>query len=257
MNKLTIFLSHSHKDIEKVRKLREIFESLEFEPLIFYLQCLDDNNDELEEFIKREIDARNVFIYCKSENAEKSEWVQKELQYIRQSNERRLYTIDIDLPLNQTFVTLLNSLCELIKYNSIFISCSGRDKSLCLAVKDLLLKNGYNSIIRYETLNKQDEHDKVVREIVKNGIFLPIITPNYMNSIFCQAELEGALYSTDYGIKPLILPLIVNYSSRNALKLIPKLYFYNYYSFDFKDRLAEADKASILRLIKDLTEKTN
>ena len=54
MNKLTIFLSHSHKDIEKVRKLREIFESLDFEPLIFYLQCLDDNNEELEDFIKRD-----------------------------------------------------------------------------------------------------------------------------------------------------------------------------------------------------------
>lgn len=253
MNKLTIFLSHSHKDIEKVRKLREIFESLEFEPLIFYLQCLDDNNEELEDFIKREIDARNVFIYCKSQNAEKSEWVQKELRYIKQSDSRRVYTIDIDLPLNQTFVTLLNSLCELIKHNSIFISCSHRDEALCNSVKELLAENGYNSILRYETLKKQEEHDKVIREIVKNGVFLPIITPNYMKSIYCQAELEGALYSTDYGIKPLILPLIVNYSSRNALKLIPKLYYYKPYSFDFENDLTQSDKVNILNLLKELT----
>ena len=64
-DRLTIFLSHSHKDLEKVRKLREILESLDYEPLIFFLKCLDDSNEELEDFIKREIDARNLFIYCK------------------------------------------------------------------------------------------------------------------------------------------------------------------------------------------------
>lgn len=254
MNKLTIFLSHSHKDIEKVRKLREIFESLDFEPLIFYLQCLDDNNEELEDFIKREIDARNVFIYCKSENSEKSEWVQKELQYIKQSGSRRVYTIDIDLPLNQTFVTLLNSLCELIKSNSIFISYAYGDELLCQSVKELLIENGYNPIIRYDTMNSRDENDKTIREIVKNGVFLPIITSNYMKSIYCQSELEGALYSTDYGIKPLILPLIVNYNSRNALKLIPKLYYYKFYSFDFENGLSDADKSNVLNLLKNITK---
>ena len=231
MNKLTIFLSHAHKDIEKVRKLREIFESLEFDPLIFYLQCLDDNNNELEDFIKREIDARNVFIYCKSQNAEKSEWVQKELQYIRKSNIKRLYTIDIDLPLNQTLVSLLISLSEFIKRNSIFISCShsNQDRLLCKTIKDILTQYGYN-VIRYEKLENQDKHDTVVKETIKNGIFLPIITNNYMNSVYCMSELEGALYATDYGLKPMILPLIVN--CRHVTKLIPKLNDYNPYSFD-------------------------
>ena len=79
-NKLTVFLSHSHKDIEKVRKIRDILEILGCEPLMFFLKCLDDNNGELEDFIKREIDARNVFLYCRSRNAEGSEWVQKELE---------------------------------------------------------------------------------------------------------------------------------------------------------------------------------
>ena len=254
MHKLTIFLSHSHKDIEKVRKLREIFESLEFEPLIFYLHCLDDNKIELEDFIKREIDARNVFIYCKSKNAENSEWVQKELQYIKQSNSRRLYTIDIDLPLNQTLVTLLNSLCELIKHNNIFISCSHADKKLCTAVKKLLSNNGY-IVYCYETIEKQEEHDKVIREIVKNGLFLPIITPNYMNSVYCRAELEGALYSIDYGIKPFILPLIVNSSTLYVFNSFRKLSDYKSYSFDFENKLTSKDKLSILSMISHITSK--
>ena len=64
--KLTIFLSHSHKDVEKVRKIRDILEIIGCEPLMFFLKCLDDDNDKLEDFIKREIDARNIFLYCKS-----------------------------------------------------------------------------------------------------------------------------------------------------------------------------------------------
>ena len=45
-----------------------------------------------------------------------------------------------------------------------------------------------------------------------------------------MSELEGALYATDYGLKPMILPLIVN--CRHVTKLIPKLNDYNPYSFD-------------------------
>lgn len=256
MNTLTIFLSHSHKDIEKVHKLREILESLEFEPLIFHLQCLDDSNSELEEFIKREIDARNVFIYCRSKNSESSDWVQKELQYIKRSDSRRLYTIDIDLPLNRTLVTLLNSLCELVRQNRIFLSCSHGDAQLCDCIKELLVSNGYE-VYRFEHLNtegEQEEHDKVIREIVKNGIFMPVITHRYMKSIYCQAELESALYATDYGIKPLIVPLVVNYSLRNALRLIQRLCLYNPHAFDFDQALTDSDKSKILEWIREITK---
>jgi len=94
--KLSVFLSHSHKDIEKVRKLRDILEYLECEPLLFYLKCLDDDDDELQSFIKREIEARNIFLYCKSQNAENSSWVQKELDYIKSFDSNRLYA-DVSL----------------------------------------------------------------------------------------------------------------------------------------------------------------
>ena len=83
MQHKTIFLSHSSKDIDKVRKIRDVLEALDFQPLMFYLKCLDDDNQNLEAFIKKEIEARNIFIYCKSEHSEKSVWVQKELEYIK------------------------------------------------------------------------------------------------------------------------------------------------------------------------------
>ena len=95
MNKLSVFLSHSHKDVEKIRKIRDLLELLGCDPIMFYLKCLDENDTELENFIKREIDARNVFIYCKYQNAESSKWVQIELNYIKSIDKNRIYTIEI------------------------------------------------------------------------------------------------------------------------------------------------------------------
>ena len=51
MSGKTIFLSHSSKDIDKVRKIRDILESLDYEPLLFHMKCLDDDNETLEDFI--------------------------------------------------------------------------------------------------------------------------------------------------------------------------------------------------------------
>ena len=71
-----VFISHSHKDIAEVRKLRNRLEENGFEPLCFYLKCLTDK-DEVDGLIKREIDAREWFVYVDSPNARDSEWVRK------------------------------------------------------------------------------------------------------------------------------------------------------------------------------------
>ena len=60
-----MFISHSHLDIEKVRKIRNALEEAGFDPLCFYLKCLTDE-DEVEGLIKREIDAREWFVYIDS-----------------------------------------------------------------------------------------------------------------------------------------------------------------------------------------------
>ena len=76
-----VFISHSHQDIDKVRKVRNHLERLGFEPLMFYLKCLSDE-DEIEELIKREIDEREWFIYADSPMARSSKWVRAELVYL-------------------------------------------------------------------------------------------------------------------------------------------------------------------------------
>ena len=76
-----IFLSHSSADFDKVRLIRNYLEEKSFRPLMFYLKCLD-SDEETYNLITREIDVRTRFILCDSENARASEWVKREMDYI-------------------------------------------------------------------------------------------------------------------------------------------------------------------------------
>ena len=144
MNKqIAVFLSHSHKDIEKIRKIRDILETLGCEPLMFYLKCLDDDNSELEDFIMREISARNIFLYCKSQNSEKSVWVQKELAYIKQLDTSRLYTVDIDNEFEIGLISVLSAIMNMIKKNKVYFYCAPDKMNIALRIGEELLKKGY------------------------------------------------------------------------------------------------------------------
>ena len=210
MSKKTIFLSHSSKDIDKVRKIRDILEALEYEPLLFHMKCLDDDNETLEDFIKREIDARNIFVYCKSRNSEASVWVQKELSYIRESSNKRLYEIDIEKPLSETLVDFLHTLANIIKKNKVFISCSHSDRMISDIVTSLLEENGYE-VIRYNSFSLEEcsRHEHDIISIAKNGIFLPLITRNFLKSVYCMSEIEKVLYE-DNGNNVIFRPVCVN-----------------------------------------------
>lgn len=87
-NEIWVFLSHSHEDYEKVRKVRDMLEDQHMRSLMFFLKCLNDH-DEIDSLIKREIDCRTRFILCDSENARKSDWVKEEVKYIKDQD--RIY----------------------------------------------------------------------------------------------------------------------------------------------------------------------
>ncbi len=75
-----VFVSHSQKDIIKVRQVRDYLERNSFEPILFNLKCITDS-DELTDLVKREIDARKWFVYLDSTNARASSRVQAEVSY--------------------------------------------------------------------------------------------------------------------------------------------------------------------------------
>lgn len=108
-----IFISHSHKDINKARIVRNYLENISssYEPLLFYLKCLNDDC-EIEDLIKREIDARNVYIYLDSPNSKKSKWVQSERDYIESKHGKlKLLTISI----NEIGENITEKICNQLK----------------------------------------------------------------------------------------------------------------------------------------------
>lgn len=210
-NKLTIFLSHSHKDRDKVRKIRDILESLECEPLMFFLKCLDDKNGELEQFIKAEIEARNIFVYCKSQNSENSIWVQKELEYINSFDTKRLYTIDIENDFSMGLIAFLQQIAEILKHNRIFISHSRSDYETANDIMQFLQKNGY--AVDIPVLNLGEDYQVRVNQEIKTalqeGVFIPLISSNSMNSEACCLELEYAI-SLQKNYNGIIFPIVID-----------------------------------------------
>lgn len=52
-NEIWVFLSHSNKDYEKVRRVRDMLEDRSFRPLMFFLKCLNEEG-EIDSLMKRE-----------------------------------------------------------------------------------------------------------------------------------------------------------------------------------------------------------
>ena len=222
MNRVTVFLSHSSKDIQQIRQIRDILEALDYDPLLFHLKCLDDDNEHLETFIEKEIEARNIFIYCKSPNSEKSVWVKKELEYIRSFDSKRLYTIDITRPFKETIVQLLQSITNIIQKNRIFISCSHGypDKQFGDYLEAFLTRHNFD-VIKYNTLNRQeDEKHKIA--LTEAATFIAVISPNSIESPYCSSELEYVLYNYENSPSTFtnkIIPIYYGINSSLLLKL--------------------------------------
>lgn len=140
-NEIWIFLSHSNKDYEKVRQVRNLLEEQSLRPLMFFLHCLDDD-DEIDSLIKREIDCRTRFILCDSENARKSHWVQKEVEYIKSQN-RICETIDLSMDISDIFTHLQ----EFINKTRIFISYNREQLQLAKSVYERLLQYDFSVYI--------------------------------------------------------------------------------------------------------------
>ena len=176
-----VFLSHSNKDYEKVKEVRNILEHNSFRPIMFFLKCLADD-DEIDALIKREIDSRERFILCNSENARNSQWVQKEIQYIK-SRQRIIQTIDIDADIKDIEKAIRN----FKKRNSVFISyCIGCKEDerianilrLALEEKDFMVNMSKN-FSRQDDLEDLKQYHASTYKIIENETLIILLSKNW------------------------------------------------------------------------------
>lgn len=184
-NEIWVFLSHSNKDYEKVRQVRNMLEEQSLRPLMFFLHCLNDD-DEIDSLIKREIDCRTRFILCDSENARTSKWVQKEVEYIKSQN-RICETIDLSKSMDEIMATLQ----DFINKTRIFISYNREEYALAEMVYnrlslydfDVYIDRAWDFNSAYHQ-NYMDALDYLENSVVKaNGYVIAILNERILNSI--------------------------------------------------------------------------
>ena len=186
-----IFLSHSHSDIKKVRDIRNRLEENGFEPLCFYLKCLNDDS-EIEDLIKREIDAREWFVFIDSENSRNSKWVALEREYIMKTNQKKILTVDIN---NSKDVTdIINKISHNLR---IFLSYSHRDKEIALKIKNAFKSKDYLVFDDSDDLSAGSIFTEVISNAIteasRDGCVIALLTESFMQSKCTQFEIEMAL----------------------------------------------------------------
>lgn len=250
--KLYIFVSHSHKDIEVVRKIRNYLESLNGEPILFFLKSKNDEN-EITQLIKDEIDARIWFIYCKSNNSESSNWCKKEREYVTNTGKRNII-VDIENCLDQNgnltnkIKADLKKIVENFDYlQTLFVSYSHRDYPIIKTILDLLSHYGIKTWDKSaELISGSDFVEQTMQSIKKSPITLLFLSKNSCNLKWIDREIAYSVANAK-NIVPVCLGDAL--SDCNCMELIKKygLHQRNIFSIDISS--TSSIEKSTLKLV--------
>ena len=192
-----IFLSHSSNDIQKVRIVRNEFELWGHNPLAFHLKCLNDNTPEgkreIDELIRREIDAREWFVFCDSPAAAASPYVSDEHNYILSAGKEKVWTIDMTENV-QSIKYKIQKICSAIE---VFVSYAHRDSAVahllmnCLAEKDYAVWDP-RSELKLSSAPFRSQIEGAIDRCSKKGFYVILITENSIVSDWIFNELDYA-----------------------------------------------------------------
>ena len=184
-----IFISHSHKDIDTIRGIRNDLEKEGFEPLCFYLKCLDDDS-EIEDLIKREIDAREWFLFTDSKNARESRWVRMERDYICQTDDKKI--ISVELSDEEAVRHAVRQIKQSLRF---YFAHSRADAATVQRIKDRMTKKDY-LVYSDEDLKCGDAWadtiGRMIREAAEEGCVLLLLSEASVRSHYVIDELRYA-----------------------------------------------------------------
>ena len=224
------FISHSHLDIEKVRVIRNVIEeTFLYEPILFFLKCISNDN-ELQDLIYREISERIWFVYCKSENAENSKYVQQERAYLQKliDSGKHINVLEIELDKfeiwdEECYEYLRSQIAYQIKISKVFISYSRETRSLANELYSEFASRGYSVWQDTQLTVGGNWFNSIQSNIKKNsykdGIFLLLLTENSLESQYVYTEIRQAL---DYGAY--VMPVLFCEDEKERTSLITKMH---------------------------------
>ncbi|MBQ7906508.1 MAG: toll/interleukin-1 receptor domain-containing protein [Clostridia bacterium] len=209
------FISHSHLDIEKVRIVRNIIEETFFyEPILFFLKCLSDDN-EIQDLIKREINERIWFVYCKSENAEGSYYVQKEREYLKAliDSGKKINVLEIELDKfdiwdKECYDYIRNQIAYQIRVSKVFLSYARSDKAIAKKLHRHFKERGYSVWDDDDLVCGDSWLNSVESQIKENsyrdGVFIFLVSKRSIQSKYAEREISYALSKGAF-----VLPVLI------------------------------------------------
>jgi hypothetical protein len=183
-----LFVSHSNKDAALVRRVRDELERLEAHPLLFFLKCIDDD-DELDDLIKREIAARNFFILCDSEAARRSKWVQQEIAIVNALGNRKIHSLDLADPWEKQRIAIHRA----VRAATTFVSYSYRDRDRVQPYVDFLKARDF-AVFVDRGINAGDDFVEKITEAIHAsvaGYFIAFLSNQWLASRWAQEELTA------------------------------------------------------------------
>lgn len=197
-----IFVSHSSKDWEKVRIIRNYIENLKFYPLLFHLKCLEKDpllhKDviRLKRILKEEIASRGRFLLCNSENSKKSEFVNWEIREVKKYSNIIVEEINIDDPMPliksqlKNWITKLNTIAFIhtwkgsgFKYKMMSKLTQLDDELKFVDFADDDHIPSFNGALPHDALDYINEQ---CRRLSNASIIVPLITDDYYTRGFCS-----------------------------------------------------------------------
>ena len=191
----SVFISHSHNDLPKVRLIRNYLEKKGFDPLCFYMQCLTDE-DEIEGLLQREIDARDWFAFIESENARQSAWVRKEREYILNSRDKKILYYKLQDSSPEDIAD------QIMDHMTVYVCYSERDKEYGSFVAKSLSDMDFRVYDRCDSEANGDDvfseryqrqTEEAIREAAEHGCFLFLMTNYSKQALIMRKELEYAM----------------------------------------------------------------
>ena len=234
-----IFLSHSNKDFEQVREIRNELERRGHKPLMFFLKCLDSDDARLPELLKAEITARSWFILCDSPNAAASKWVQEEVAMIQGMEGKVFRKVDLSKGLQAE----LHKLVELSKRATVFLSYVQRDREVADRVRRALLNHDYRAWFD-EAIIAGDAWTfaigTAISNAIKEGFVLLLLSPDSLASEYCRGEIEYALQLAARSQRSNVIPVVVAPIAREALPpQLANIQWFDLTTGPFEERVEE------------------
>ena len=240
-----VFVSHSHRDLEKVREVRNYLERGGHNPLLFFLKCLADDDARLPQLIRDEISARNWFVLCDSLNARTSRYVPEEIALVESVEGKSRETIDLDRDLEPQ----LYKLDRLLKRATVFLSYARTDSQVAMRIRHALQSHDY-AVWSDMGLSAGDDWESAIRsaidEAAGKGFVLLLLSPASLETEYCKAEAEYALGIAARSPRSNVIPVLI---APFAKDLVPAQHD-NIYWFDLTTGSFEERIESLIRNLK-------